>query len=406
MSTQIKRPGPLAGCRILDFSTLLPGPLATQILAQAGAEVLKVERPDGGDDLRAGKPRWCGASLSFALLNAGKRSIALDLKQVAERERLLPLVREADVLVEQFRPGVMNRLGLGYEALKEINPRIVYCSITGYGQEGPLAQAAGHDLTYMAETGLLSLAPGADGAPTIPPVLVADIGGGSMPAVISILLALRQRELTGEGCHVDVSITDNLFCFPYWGVARGVGFGDWPRPGAERLTGGSPRYQIYRTRDGRHIAAAPLEPQFWRVFCEVIGLPQAWRDDSRDPSGTRAAVAAIIEAHDSEYWRDRFHGTDACAVVVSTLEEAAAHPHFRARGVVEHSICDGDRSAPAWKAPVDTQLLRGRSEAGVPPLGEANTLLDDAAWPCSDPRSAHQQPTMHVARGPETKAIP
>jgi len=370
---QIRRP--LAGCRILDFSSRVPGPLATKILSDAGAEVIKIERPDGGDNLRARSPSWGDTSLSFALLNAGKRSIAIDLKSTAERERLMPLPQEADIVLEQFRPGVMSRLGLGYEALKQLNPRLVYCSITGFGQDGPLAQAAGHDLTYMAETGLLSQSQGADGAPVLPPVLVADIGGGSLPAVINILLALRHRDLTGEGSQLDVSITDNLFSFPYWGFARGMACGDWPRAGVERLSGASPRYQIYRTRDGRHIAAAPLEQNFWSIFCEAIDLPSRWRDDRADPAGTRRAIADIIESKDSSHWRSKFDGSDACAVIVSTLEEAAAHPHFRARGVLARQIVDGGRSAPAWKVPLDPQFMSSDFDAPWPSLGEANTLL-------------------------------
>src|SRR5690606_29548049 len=176
----------------------------------------------------------------------------------------------------------MDRLGLGYEEIKKINPQIVYCSITGYGQDGPAAQVAGHDLTYMAETGLLSLAGDAAGAPTLPPVLVADIGAGTLPAIINILLALRYRDTHGEGSKLDISITDNLFCFPYWAVSRGVGYQQWPKSGAERLTGGSPRYQIYKAKDGRYIAAAPLEQRFWNVFCEVIGLDDEHRDDAMD----------------------------------------------------------------------------------------------------------------------------
>jgi crotonobetainyl-CoA:carnitine CoA-transferase CaiB-like acyl-CoA transferase len=308
------------------------------------------------------------------LLNGGKRSIAVNLKSANERKRLAPLLCEADILVEQFRPGVMQRLGLGYEALKEVNPRLIYCSITGYGQDGPLAQMAGHDLTYMAETGLLSLSHGADGAPILPPVLLADIGAGTLPAVINMLLALRHRDLTGDGSRIDVSMTDNLFSFPYWGVARGVAHGNWPQAG-ERLTGGSPRYQLYRTSDGRHIAAAPLEQRFWAVFCETIGLPAEWRDDSKDPAGTRAAVADEIARHDSSHWRRIFEGTEACAVVVSTLEEAAANPHFRARGVWDRRISDGTRSAPALKVPLDAQFLREEANGIWPALGEGNALL-------------------------------
>jgi len=367
---------PLAGCRILDFSSRVPGPLATQILNEAGAEVIKIERPDGGDNLRARTPRWGDTSLSFALLNAGKRSIAVDLKCEADRERLMPLVREADIVVEQFRPGVMARLGLGYDTLKAVNPRLIYCAITGHGQEGPLAKAAGHDLTYMAETGLLSQTQGTDGAPILPPVLVADIGGGSMPAVINILLALRHRDLAGEGSFLDISITDNLFSFPYWGYARGAAYGDWPQAGVERLNGGSARYQIYRTSDGRHIAAAPLEQNFWQVFCDAIDLPSQWRDDRLDPAGTRAAIADLIGRHSSSQWRRKFEGTDACAVVVNTLQEAAEHPHFRARGLLARQIVEQARSAPAWKVPLDSQFVREKALANWPVLGEANELLE------------------------------
>ena len=371
------RKRPLGGLRVLDFSNLLPGPFATLILAEAGAEVIKIERPEGGDELRAATPRWGDTSLNFALLNSGKRSIAIDLKSPAERERLLPLLREADVLVEQFRPGVMERLGLGYESLREINPRLVYCSLTGYGQDGPLAQVAGHDLTYMAETGILSLAKGADGAPTVPPVLVADIGAGAMPTVINILLALRHRDASGEGCRLDISMTDNLFAFPYSAVARGTTFGQWPKPGRERLTGGSPRYQIYRTSDGRHVAAAPLEQRFWVVFCECIGLDACWRDDSRDPEGTRIAVAEIIAGRDSDHWRSVFAGNDACAVIVSTMQEAVAHPHFSGRSLFDRQFGDGERKAPALRVPLDAQFIASNPNEISPALGEANGLLDD-----------------------------
>lgn len=368
---------PLSGIRILDFSNLLPGPMATLMLQEAGAEVVKIERPQGGDELRAGTPKWGEprTSLGFALLNSGKRSVAIDLKSKEERTRLLPLLREADVLVEQFRPGVMERLGLGYEAVREINPKVIYCSITGYGQEGPLSQVAGHDLTYMADTGLLSLGPTHDGVPALPPVLVGDIGAGSLPAVVNILLALRQRDRTGEGCWLDVSITDNLLAFPYSALARGASLGEWPVPGKERLTGGTPRYQIYRTSDGRCLAAAPLEQRFWDVFCEIIGLDVRWRNDSDDPEGTRNAVAQVIMNRSSEHWRRAFEGRDACVAIVSTLKEVHANPHFRARKLFDRTLRSAKDSAPALAVPLDRQFLREREGDVCPPLGEGNGLL-------------------------------
>ncbi|WP_454689714.1 CaiB/BaiF CoA transferase family protein [Achromobacter aloeverae] len=375
METSNSPAGVLSGVRVLDFSTLLPGPYATQLLLEAGAEVLKIERVEGGDELRSAELRFGQSSLNFALLNSGKRSIAVNLKDADERARLLPLLKEADILVEQFRPGVMDRLGLGYETLKSINPRLIYCSITGYGQQGALSQVAGHDLTYMAETGLLSLSRGADGAPTLPPVLVGDIGGGTLPAVINILLALRRRDQTGEGCYIDVSITDNLLAFPYNAAASGVGFGKWPRPGQERLTGGTPRYQIYRASDGKYLAAAPLEQRFWKVFCDVIGLDEEWRDDRKNPAGTQQAVAARIAAHGSDFWREAFEGKDACTVVVRSIEEAAAHPHFRERGLFGRTISADGLAVPLPHAPLAPQFLRRNPDQPPPALGEANDLL-------------------------------
>jgi crotonobetainyl-CoA:carnitine CoA-transferase CaiB-like acyl-CoA transferase len=285
---------PLAGIRVLDFSTLLPGPLATLLLAEAGAEVIKIERRGAGDEMRNYTPKFGADSVNFAMLNRGKRSVAIDLKEPGAVERLMPLVASADVLVEQFRPGVMDRLGLGYDALSREHPRLIYCSITGYGQSGPRAGIAAHDLNYAADTGMLALAAGADGAPVPPAALVADIGGGSYPAVVNILLALRERDRTGRGCKLDVAMADNLFAFMYWAIGDGQTAGAWPRPGKALVTGGSPRYNVYRTRDDRFIAAAPLEEKFWQNFCDVLGLPTAVRDDERDPEAAIRAVAARI----------------------------------------------------------------------------------------------------------------
>jgi crotonobetainyl-CoA:carnitine CoA-transferase CaiB-like acyl-CoA transferase len=189
---------PLSDILVLDFSTLLPGPMATLLLAEAGAEVIKIERPGSGEELRNYQPRFADTSVSFAMLNRGKRSVAIDLKAPDAVSRLHPLIESADVVVEQFRPGVMDRLGLGYAALSAINPRIVYCAITGYGQNGPKAQVAAHDLNYQADAGLLSIAADADGAPVVPNALVADIAGGAYPAVLNILLALRERDRTAK----------------------------------------------------------------------------------------------------------------------------------------------------------------------------------------------------------------
>lgn len=349
-------PEPLAGVRVIDFSTLLPGPLATLILAEAGAEVIKIERPGQGDELRGYEPKLDGSSLGFVLLNRGKRSIALDLKEASAVSKLTRLLTSADVLVEQFRPGVMDRLGLGYDVVRELNPKLVYCSITGYGQHGPKTDVAGHDLNYIADTGLLALAGGgADGAPAIPPGLIADIGGGALPAVINILLALRHAAATGSGCHLDVAMTDNLFAWQWWAFGL-LAAGRSPKPGRELLTGGSPRFQVYRTADDRFVAAAPLEQRFWERFCALIDLPESLRDDSSDPEATRSAVASIIAAAPAAHWRRRFAGQDCCCNFVVSPAAAMADLHFRERGLFDAEIAAGGQRLPALPVPLAPSL--------------------------------------------------
>jgi alpha-methylacyl-CoA racemase len=357
---------PLSGIRVLDMSTLLPGPLATLLLAEAGAEVLKVERPGMGDEMRSYSPKLGESSANFALLNRGKSSVVADLKDPSGKAQVFALAREADVLVEQFRPGVMGRLGLGYEEVSEANPRIVYCSITGYGQNGADAQRAAHDLNYMAESGLLDLVRDDSGNPSLPPVLAADIAGGAYPAVINIMLALRAREATGRGAHLDVAMRANLGTLAYWVQATHAGGGTWPRPGGELLTGGSPRYRIYRTADGRHLAVAPLEDRFWQRFCELIDLPAHHRDDSVDPERTIAAVADRIGSRTAQEWRSVFGDGDVCCAVVATPAEATA-TYLDSAG---HRLVGDGYDIPALPVPVAPTLRPSRSAASYPALGD------------------------------------
>lgn len=365
---------PLEGVRVLDFSTLLPGPLATLILAEAGARVTKIERPGRGDEIRSYEPKFGESSVNFALLNRGKESLEVDLKSPKGRERLLPLVEGADVLVEQFRPGVMERLGLGYEDVSKINPGIVYCSITGYGQSGPRSGVAAHDLNYVSEAGLLSIVEGDDGAPVLPPVLLADIGGGTYPAVINILLALFVREKTGEGAHLDISMSDNVFPFLYWALGNGTAANEWPKPGGELVTGGSPRYNLYRAADGGYVAAAPLEEHFWRNFCDMLGLEDELRDDARDPEATAAGVAERIAEHPTEHWREQFREKDVCCSIVRSVREAMQDEHFRARGLFDREVEDGaaGRTISALPLPLAPGFLRPEKRLGYPALGEAD----------------------------------
>lgn len=365
--------GPLSGIRVLDFTTLLPGPMATLMLAEAGAEVIKIERP-GGEDIRRYRPAWGGESVLFAMLNRGKKSVAADLKDVATRDRILALGKTADVVVEQFRPGVMDRLGLGYERFRAVNPRIVYCAITGYGQSGPRRDRAGHDLNYIGDAGLLALSSGGPGHRTLPPGLIADIAGGSYPAVMNILLALRQRDASGDGCFIDISMTESVFPFAYWAIGAGLGAGRWPADGGERLTGGSPRYHLYETRDGKLAAVAPLEQKFWESFAKAIGLEPQFIDDRRDRRATIVRVAEIIAGKTAAEWEPIFDAADCCCSIVQDVRAAVDDPHFKARGVFAPKLTnDKGESLPATPVPINKSLRPGAtSDASAPALGAHN----------------------------------
>jgi alpha-methylacyl-CoA racemase len=357
---------PLAGILVLDFTTLLPGPLATLMLAEAGAEVVKIERP-GGEEMRAHGPHIQGESVPFAMLNRGKSGFVLDLKSADERSRLAPMLVRADVLVEQFRPGTMRRLGLGYEAVTKINPRIVYCSISGYGQTGPRAGEAGHDLNYIGATGLLAQQLGPRSSPVVPPALIADIGGGSLPAVINILLALRQRDLTGKGCHLDIAMTDAMFTFAWGGLAHGFAHGRFPGSGETMLTGGSPRYQLYPTRDGKIVACAALEQRFWLAFTSAIGLAPEFVDDARDAVASKSAVAAIIADRSAQEWQPVFAAADCCVTIVASLEEAVRDPQFVGRGLFANTLIGpGGEPMPALPVPIASCFRSSPSVQGKP----------------------------------------
>jgi crotonobetainyl-CoA:carnitine CoA-transferase CaiB-like acyl-CoA transferase len=332
----------LKGTFVLDFTTLLPGPLATQLMAQAGARVVKIERP-GGDELRSYAPRYGEDSAYFAVLNHGKECLTADLKDPLGLERVRELARECDVLVEQFRPGVMDRLGLGYEAVSATNAAVIYCSISGYGQQGPLAAVAGHDLNYMAAAGLLSLT----SEPALPPVLIADLAGAAQPAVIEMLLALVRRERTGQGARIDVSMARNLFNLIPYQIARGFLSGEWPQPADDLVTGGSPRYNVYWAADGRSVAVAAIEDRFWARFCALAELPE---------DSTREMVAEHLARHPAQYWADLLEGEDTCVNVVRTLAEAVAHPQFAS--LFDEPIAEG---APIPRLPLPSG---GRVSAG------------------------------------------
>lgn len=365
--------GSLEGIKVIDFSTLLPGPLASLFLSETGAEVIKIEKPGVGDEIRLSNPQWGEQSVSFSLLNRGKKSLSLDLKDPKNLKILIPILKEADIIIEQFRPGVMKRLGLDYESVKKINQDVIYVSITGYGQYGPKSMVAGHDLNYIGNAGLLSISMGRENDTVVPPALVADIAGGSYPAVINILLALRKRDLNKEGSYIDLSMTENLFPFMFWGLGSGFAHNKWPGNSDGVLSGGSPRYNIYKTSDGSYVAAAPLEDRFWNKFCEAIELPKKFIKMQNDQEKVIQEIRKIIGQKEKNYWLDVFNKADCCCSIVKSIEEAINDNHFKVRKIFENKIINNlGEEIPALPIPVDMQFRKDQKRASAPSLGDIN----------------------------------
>ncbi len=328
--------GPLAGIRVLDLSRLLPGPFLTMALADMGADVVKIEDPQVGDYMRMLPPQSGGMGGRFLAVNRNKRSLVLDLKSEAGREALLRMAARADVVVESFRPGVLDRLGIGYDALRAKNRGIVLGSISGYGQTGPYRDRAGHDLNYTALSGVLAMGGAQGGAPAVPGVQVADLAGGALWGATTILAALVGRQGTGEGRHLDISMTEGALSLLAAELASGAAAGRAPTRGQETLNGGLASYDIYETADGRYLAVAALEPKFWFAFNQAIGRQPHASDLDPDPAvqaRVRAEVQDILRGRDRDAWAAVFDGVDCCCEPVLEPEEVPSHPLFVERGV-------------------------------------------------------------------------
>lgn len=343
---------PLASLKILDFSTLLPGPFASLLLADMGAEVLRIESPTRMDLLRVLPPHDQGGSASHAYLNRNKRSLALDLKQPEALEVVKQLLTDYDIVLEQFRPGVMERLGLGYEALKAINPKLIYVSITGYGQTGPYKDRAGHDINYLALAGLSSYTGRTDSGPLPLGMQVADIAGGSLHGVIGLLAAVIARQQSGQGTHLDVSMTDCAFSLNAMAGAGYLACGEEPHWEDQMLNGGS-FYDYYRSRDGRWLSVGSLEPGFMQQLCAALGRPElAAQGLSPKPEQQRLLKDALkveFERHDFAELCELFAGVDACVEPVLNLSEAVQHPQLQARELVTQ-VPRGDGTKQAQMA--------------------------------------------------------
>jgi crotonobetainyl-CoA:carnitine CoA-transferase CaiB-like acyl-CoA transferase len=377
---------PLAGVRVLDLSRLLPGGYTTQMLADLGADVLKIEEPGSGDYARTMPPFARTVGQAFLAVNRDKRSVALNLKHPEGREALLRLVDGADVLLETFRPGVMARLRLDYETLHARNPRLVVCSISGYGQDGPYSQRAGHDLNYIGYAGLLAHLARPGEAPVLPGAQFADIAGGSLIAATGILAALVGRAATSEGRYVDVSMTDGaLSLLPILGT-RVLNGAPEPAPGEAELTGALPGYNIYETSDGRYLTVGALEPKFFANLCQRLGRPdlvaRQFPRDAADRDATIAELAAIFRTKARDEWLDELADADVCVGPVNTITEALADPQLRARGMTTHGsygAAEGEGDALRYTPLVSDAPFTLRQ--GLPALGaDTADVLREAGY--------------------------
>lgn len=366
-------PSALDGVRVLDLSRLLPGPFASQLLADYGADVIKVEAPGRGDYLRGFAPLVAGESAFFLHLNRNKRSLALDLWNEEGRRALRELLRTADVLLESFRPGVLEVVGLGYEAVREINPRLVYCSLTGYGCEGPYSDRAGHDVNYLGLSGVLGLLRDERGTPVIPGVQLADVGGGALNACLGILLALLARERTGEGQRVDAAMVDGLAPWLVYRWAHREAGEAGAGTSETYLSGEYPCYAVYAAADDRFVAVGALEPKFWARLCAHLGceewIPLQFATGDRREEIFRE-LRYRFASRPRDEWVTEFAPVDCCVTPVLELAELEHDPHWRARGLVREFVEPGRGVLKFLGVPAALSATPGALRSAPPRLGE------------------------------------
>ena len=399
----------LEGIRVLDLTRLLPGGFCSLLLADFGAEVLKVEDTGAGDYVRWSPPQYEGAEESaasalFLALNRGKRSIRLNLKEVGGREVLLRLAREYDVLLESFRPGVLDRLGVGYSRLRGENPRLVYCAISGYGQEGPYTGRSGHDLNYLGLNGLLGLTGDPDGPPVQAAGQIADVGGGALMAAFGILSALREREASGEGQLVDVSMFDGALSWLALVAGRYLCDGEAPGRGEPELAGGLICYRPYACKDG-WVTLGALEPKFWRAFCEGVGREDLIEKQLERPgSDAHAEVERIFLERTREQWRAFASEHDCCLEPILGLDEALDSELVRAREMVIELEQPGAEAVRQLGVPVKLSRTPGRPASPGPALGEhTDEVLASLGYP---PDQVEELKQTGAVAGPAAKGVP
>ena len=336
--------GLLKELKMLDLSRLLPGPYCSLLLADLGMEVLKIEDPEMGDYMRVMGPAQKKESAYFHALNRNKKSMLLNLKTKEGKEIFIKLIDTYDILLEGFRPGVMDKLGIGYQELKRRNPRIIFCSLSGYGQDGPYKERSGHDINYIGLGGILELTGPREGDPIIPGTQIADIGGGGMMAAIAILAAIVHREKTGEGQYLDVAMHDGVISWLSIHAGKYLLDKELPKRGEMHLSGRYACYQVYSTEDGRHMSLGALEPKFWMNFCEAIerkDLIYKQFIEGEERLQLIKEIQDLFKTKPQKEWIDFFKNVDACCEPILTLEEVFQHPHVLHRKMLmeyEHPV--------------------------------------------------------------------
>ena len=365
-------PAPLEGLLVLDFTRLLPGPFATQLLCNLGADVIKVEDTGMGDYMRTVPPSIQGVSYAYLMVNRGKRSLSVDLKTKEGWEILYKLVPKADILMEQFRPHVMKGLGMDYRTLARRNRKLIYCSFSGYGQTGPAKDVPGHDITFEAHAGILGVSGDHDGHPAIPGVPMADLASG-FNAAMSVLAALRTRDRTGKGEFVDVSIFDTAVSLMVLNLARYLATGEEPVAGETLLTGTFPFYNLYETSEGGWLAVAVVESKFWNAMCDLLGLPElkeAQFSDEREKARVVNLLKSRFRSKTKAEWEAIFSRANLPIVGVKSVAELVKDPQVRARELLPVVDVPGLWKMPVIGHPAKHTVSSTRNPARAPAKGE------------------------------------
>lgn len=370
--------GVLSGVKVLDLTRLLPGPYCTLLMADYGADVIKIEEPGKGDYIRWRTPAAEGIGARHLTVNRNKKSVTLNLKTAEGQQIFKQLAAEADVIIESFRPGVMQRLGLGYENIVQVNERIVYCSLTGYGQTGPYRHLPGHDINYIGYSGILGLIGEKNGKPVVPGVQIADIGGGSLMALAGICMALFHRERTGEGQYIDVSMMDGAITWLYAAMSDYFVSGKVPERGDTRLDGQFAFYNVYETKDGKYMTVGASEFKFWKRLCELIGKEE-WIALHEGPANVQEQLkqdlGELFKTYDQQHWINLLAQEETCVGPVYDIEDMFSDPHITERDMFQEMQHPVAGMIQQIGFPIKFSETPGEIYAHAPGLGEHTEVI-------------------------------